>query len=69
MSRVAAAMESDSHASHRVLLLTDGQANVGIRDGTSLVRFAADAQRDCIMTSEVGIADDYSAKLNSGGTV
>jgi Ca-activated chloride channel family protein len=62
-NRVAAAMESDTRASHRVLLLTDGQANVGISDGATLGHFAADAQRNGIITSAVGIGDDYDEAL------
>ena len=61
--RVVAAMEADPRASHRVLLLTDGQANIGISDAQTLSRFTADAQRDGFLTSAVGIGDDYDESL------
>lgn len=61
--RVAAAMEADARASHRVLLLTDGLANIGIADAPTLARFTADAQRGGIITSAVGIGDDYDEAL------
>jgi Ca-activated chloride channel family protein len=61
--RVAAAMDADAKASHRVLLLTDGQANVGIHDAPSLAQFTADAQQNGIITSAVGIGNDYDEAL------
>lgn len=61
--RVAAAMEAEPRASHRVLLLTDGQANVGLSDAASLSHFAAEAQRGGIVTSAVGIGADYDEAL------
>lgn len=62
-ARVMAAMEAQPRASHRVLLLTDGLANIGISDAPSLARFATDAQRHGIITSAVGIGDDYDEVL------
>lgn len=61
--RVATAKEAQPRASHRVLLLTDGLANVGITDAQSLARFAGDSQREGIITSAVGIGDDYDEVL------
>lgn len=71
-AQVARAMGDDARASHRVLLLTDGHANVGVSDAGSLARFAADAQRQGILTSAVGIGDGYdegllSAMVEAGG--
>jgi Ca-activated chloride channel family protein len=61
--RVAVAMEGEPRASHRVLMLTDGQANIGISDAQTLARFTADAQRNGILSSAVGIGDDYDEAL------
>lgn len=68
VGHVAAAMAAQPRASHRVLLITDGRANVGIHDTPSLARFAGDAFRDGIITSAVGIGDDYDEGLLSAIT-
>lgn len=61
--RVSHASGADPRASHRVLMLTDGLANIGVTDAPSLARFAGDALRQNIITSAVGIGDDYDEVL------
>jgi Ca-activated chloride channel family protein len=61
----------DSFRTAQVLLLTDGLANEGISDASTLRYYAADMLRKGIITSSVGIGLDYSteqiAALSDGG--
>jgi len=69
---VATAMRADNQASHRILLLTDGQANVGVVDRDELARHTGELQMRGILTSAVGIGNGYdeallAAMVESGG--
>jgi Ca-activated chloride channel homolog len=50
-------------AVRRVLLLTDGQANVGILDADTLVCMAGNAATDGITTTTIGFGDDFDEDL------
>lgn len=63
---VATAMRADDRASHRILLLTDGQANVGLVDRDELARHAGELQDRGILTSAVGIGNGYDEALLAG---
>lgn len=47
----------------RVMLLTDGLANAGIRDPEQLAMFAAKMQKQGIATTTIGVGDDYDENL------
>ena len=59
---VAEVMDERSGCINRVLLLTDGKANKGIRDLHELSDIAANLNVRGIVTSAVGIGDDYSSQ-------
>lgn len=64
--RVAVAMDVDPRASHRVLLLSDGHANEGVTDATTLADHAGEVQARGIVTSAVGIGNGYDEALLGG---
>jgi Ca-activated chloride channel family protein len=61
--RIATAMATDARASHRLLLLSDGQANDGITERAELARHAAEMLARGIVTSAVGLGDGYDEAL------
>lgn len=61
--RVASAMATDAGATHRVLLLSDGQANEGLTDATELARHARGLLERGIITSAIGIGEGYDELL------
>lgn len=63
---VATAMAADAEASHRVLLLSDGQANEGVSDAAELARHTRGLLERGIVTSAVGIGDGYDELLLGG---
>jgi Ca-activated chloride channel family protein len=50
-------------SSRRILLLTDGHANVGITDASTLVELARTARRMGITTTTVGVGEGYDDAL------
>lgn len=48
---------------NRVILLTDGQANVGITDPQRLTGLAAEAGRQRMTTTTIGFGADYNERL------
>lgn len=48
---------------NRVILLTDGQANVGIRDPQQLTGLSAQGKRDGVTTTTIGFGADYDEAL------
>lgn len=64
----ARAMSEMPRATTRIVLLTDGMANVGIADPAVLARAAGAMQQRGILTSAVGIGDDYQEGLLSAMT-
>lgn len=63
---VAAVMTTVPQASHRVLLLSDGQANEGVTDAAELARHTRGLLERGIITSAVGIGDGYDELLLGG---
>ncbi len=60
--QVALHQEQHPEYLHRLLILTDGQANEGVVDPETLAGVAADLRRRGISTSAVGIGEDYSTE-------
>ena len=64
---VAGGAHADGRATmHRVLLLTDGLANVGITDPARLVALCRAAAQRGVTTSTIGFGADYDEKLLRG---
>ncbi|GAN76148.1 vWA domain-containing protein [Acidisphaera rubrifaciens] len=61
--RVACAMDALPDASHRVLLLSDGQANEGLTDRIEIARHAGALLERRVITSALGIGDGYDEDL------
>jgi Ca-activated chloride channel homolog len=61
--RVAVAMAASPQASHRVLLLSDGQTNRGVTDRGEIARHAGALLERGVITSAVGIGDGYDEEL------
>lgn len=64
--RLAIAMDAAPQASHRLLLLSDGQANQGITDPAELARHAGELLARGIVTSAAGIGNGYDEVLLGG---
>ena len=58
--QVALHKEEHPEGIHRLLILTDGQANDGLVDPQELSEVAANLRMRGISTSAVGIGQDYS---------
>jgi Ca-activated chloride channel family protein len=52
-----------SGAASRVVVLSDGNANVGVTDESSMVRFAAELTADGVSLSTIGLGLDYNEDL------
>jgi Ca-activated chloride channel family protein len=61
--RVAVAMAAAPQASHRVLLLSDGQANEGVTEREEIARHAGALLERGIVTSALGIGNGYDEEL------
>ncbi len=61
--RVAIAMAEVPQASHRVLLLSDGQANEGVTDRREIAHHAGALLERSVITSALGIGDGYDEEL------
>jgi Ca-activated chloride channel family protein len=61
--RVATAMTEAPQASHRVLLLSDGQANEGVTDRREIARHAGALLERGVITSALGVGDGYDEEL------
>jgi len=60
--QVALKQENRADQINRLLILTDGHANRGITDPDELAKIAADLRERGIITSAVGIGEDYSTE-------
>jgi len=60
---VAAFARGEKRGMNRILLLTDGQANIGITDRQQLTGLAAAASRAGVTTTTVGFGADYDEGL------
>jgi Ca-activated chloride channel family protein len=63
VEHVAIAMAAEAGASHRLLLLSDGETNQGITDRSELAGHAGELLKRGIITSCVGIGDGYDEEL------
>ena len=63
---LAIAMQDAGRASHRLLLLSDGQANQGIIDPSELAHHAGALLARGIVTSTIGIGNGYDEALLGG---
>jgi len=61
--RAAVAMAEVPQASHRVLLLSDGQTNQGLTDRAEIARHAGALLERGVVTSALGIGDGYDEEL------
>ena len=61
--RVALAMATAPQASHRVLLLSDGQANEGVTERQEIAHHAGALLERGVVTSALGIGDGYDEEL------
>jgi Ca-activated chloride channel family protein len=61
--RVAVTMAAAPQASHRVLLLSDGQTNQGLTDRQEIARHAGALLERGVITSALGIGDGYDEEL------
>jgi Ca-activated chloride channel family protein len=64
--RVALAMPAAPQASHRVLLLSDGQTNEGVTDRREIAGHAGAWLERGVLTSALGIGDGYDEELLGG---
>ncbi len=64
--RVAVAMVAAPQASHRVLLLSDGQTNEGVTEREEIARHAGALLERGVVTSALGIGDGYDEELLGG---
>jgi Ca-activated chloride channel family protein len=55
-----------AHCLNRVLLLTDGQANVGVKDSKVLIEAAQQKQREGISTTTLGFGNHFNEDLLIG---
>lgn len=58
--------EEDARMTPRIILLSDGHANEGITDPTDLWEHAAQLRARGVLTSALGIGDDYDEQLLRG---